>query len=445
MTVGPMAAAAWRRRLALTAAVLLAVVASASAGTPTTVGTGVTLALTATRVGWVSALISGPAGARVALSERDGAGHAGLATVTLPTGGHRFLVHLVRDSCSVRLRTLVAAVAAPGSGAGAGAGAGAEAGARAGAASVTAQVTTPACTHRLGVSAPATAPVARGATLTLHDRWRVGDLPFRVCVTAPGGDPRCQRNRFEPGQDVVRLALALPRIGGWLISADVVGGEVRPVTVWATHPGRVRLLAAGDSEMQVLDNDLAADLAPYGVSVTSAAYPSSGLTVPGQLNWQTRARALVARVRPDISIVSMGANEGYPIRVSTATPVYCCGAAWTAGYGRLVAKMARTLLRGQAASVLWFELAAPRPPQFARVLSVVNAGIRDAAASLPGRLGLIDANAYFTPGNRYRNDMTVDGHRFTIHEPDGIHLDATADAYAAALVIRQLLAERLIH
>jgi hypothetical protein len=111
--------------------------------------------------------------------------------------------------------------------------------------------------------------------------------------------------------------------------------------------------------MQVLDGDLAADLRPYGVAVTSAAYPSSGLTVPGQLSWQTRARRLVAKLAPDITIVSMGANEGYAIPAPAGAPVYCCAAAWTAGYGRLVAKLARSLLRGQAATALWFELAAP--------------------------------------------------------------------------------------
>jgi hypothetical protein len=382
------------------------------------------LALSAGHVGWVSARLSGPAGTQVQLTEDDRAGHGRLATVTLAPSGHTDLPRLLRDSCQRRLRRVTASAD--------------------GSPVLTAQVITPACTTRLAVHVARTAQIAHGTTLTLSDRWRVGDLPVTVCLAPPAGHQSCETVRLASGQAVLRLALALPRVGGWHITAFVTGGRVHQATVWAGHPGPIRLLAAGDSEMQVLDSDLARDLAPDHVTVTSAAYPSSGLTVPDLFNWQQRARQLVARVRPDISIVSMGANEGYGITPPSGPPLQCCGLAWTAGYGQLVTKMARTLLQGQAATAFWFELAAPKPPQFARVLSAVNTGIRDAAQTLPGRLGLINANAYFTPGNRYRDYMTVDGQGFTIHEPDGIHLDATADAYAAKLVLRQLVAERVI-
>ncbi len=59
-------------------------------------------------------------------------------------------------------------------------------------------------------------------------------------------------------------------------------------------------------------------------------------------------------------------------------------------------------------------------------------------------MSLIDANAFFTPGNRYRDYMTYHGHGFVIHEPDGVHLSTSADAVANQLVINQMRADHVI-
>ena len=65
-------------------------------------------------------------------------------------------------------------------------------------------------------------------------------------------------------------------------------------------------------------------------------------------------------------------------------------------------------------------------------------------ASSRGRVGLIDLNAIFTPGNHYRNYMSYHGHGFVIHESDGVHISIGADAVAAQIVGERLRADRLI-
>jgi hypothetical protein len=106
--------------------------------------------------------------------------------------------------------------------------------------------------------------------------------------------------------------------------------------------------------------------------------------------------------------------------------------------------MMRIYLRGNAGRVYWFLLPAPRPAKFQALFNAVNAGIIAAATQFPGRVSLINANAFFTPGNRYRDYMFYRGHGFVIHESDGIHLSSTSDAIDASIVTRRLIADRVI-
>jgi hypothetical protein len=106
--------------------------------------------------------------------------------------------------------------------------------------------------------------------------------------------------------------------------------------------------------------------------------------------------------------------------------------------------MMRTLLRGTAGRVYWCLLPTPAPSNFKSVFDGVNAGIRAAARRFPGRVGVIDLNAFFTPGNVYRNYMAYGGHGFTVHEADGIHLSAAADVVVAQLIRQRLIADHLI-
>jgi lysophospholipase L1-like esterase len=285
-----------------------------------------------------------------------------------------------------------------------------------------------------------------GTAVAIHigDRGHAGSAPLQLCTTPPGGVAACSLVTLAAGQRTVVEHVNLLRPGGWTIAlSDAAGGQVSRI-VWASDPGgRIRLYAAGDSEMQILDTDLAQGLGPHHVDVTGDARPSTGLTSPFHFNWENQARRRAAGLKPDVSVVSMGANDGYGL-TGPSGQVTCCSAPWSADYANLVAGMMRSLLRGSAGRVYWVLLAAPQPSPFTALINGVNAGIRAAAARFPGRVGLIDANAFFTPGNVYRNTMTYHGQTFTIHEPDGVHLSASADAVLAQLIERRLIADHVI-
>ncbi|MGH2875148.1 MAG: hypothetical protein ACRDLV_02730, partial [Solirubrobacteraceae bacterium] len=388
-------------------------------------GSALDLTLTDGHAGWVGAQLTGPPGAAVSLGEGRAGEVTPLQTVTLPASGTVAVPRLLSWLCSPRSRTVVAS--APG------------------AADVTATIRTPSCAGRLRVRAPARARVGRRIAVRVSDRWRIGGAPVRVCVTGPGGLPACRRGSLSPGRTSERVRVALARPGRWTVGIGTGYGRAVVRRVWASHPGgRLTLLAAGDSEMQILDDMLGQDLAPHRVRVSSDARISTGLTNSFFFDWQREARRRAVSLRPDVSLVYMGANDGYSVAGPDGKTVQCCGRAWSEGYATLAARMMATLLRGQAGRVYWFLLPAPRPANFHSLFDAVNAGIRIAARRFPGRVSLIDANAFFTPGDRYRDQMTYRGHSFTIHEADGIHISAAADAVAAQLVLARLRSDHVI-
>ena len=251
---------------------------------------------------------------------------------------------------------------------------------------------------------------------------------------------------LRPSQSRRVIQIPSPRPGGWLVSMHDEGGATHRSRVWVTPVGsRLRLLAAGDSEMQILDDFIGQDVSRYGLRVTSDARISTGLTNSFFFDWPAHARQQAPALIPDVTVIFMGANDGFSVAGGHGQAVGCCGAAWSAGYATLVAEMMRIYLRGNAGRVYWFLLPTPRPGNFQRLFDAVNAGIRQAARRFPGRVSLIDANAFFTPGDRYRDYMTYRGHGFTIHEPDGIHLSTASDTVAAALITQRLLADHVIH
>jgi lysophospholipase L1-like esterase len=385
-----------------------------------------TLTASLARTGYVGARIAGPQGASVQLSERVHHADKPLAVVQLATG-RATVPQALRWACAPRKRELRATTLPPSR-----------------PEQAIAHVVTPSCTRRLRTAIARSARVGAAITIRLRDRWGIGALPIQICVTPPGGPAACSRwwvHRDEPRRTI---SIPAPRPGGWEIAVTGLDGRTKERLSWAEHPGgRIRLLAVGDSEMQVLDDLLAQDLGAHGVDVTKDARISTGLTKPFFFDWQGHARQQAATLRPDATVMFIGANDGFSVTGPRGAPVPCCGPSWSTGYANLVAQMMRTYSRGNAGRVYWFVLPAPRPGSFSGLFGSVDAGIRQAARRFPGRVQLIDAYRFFTPGG-YRDFMTYHGQGFVIHEPDGVHLSTSADGVAAGLVVDQMRADHLI-
>ena len=209
--------------------------------------------------------------------------------------------------------------------------------------------------------------------------------------------------------------------------------------------GRLRLLATGDSMIQIIDGLLAQRLrGRRATSVRSDARISTGISKPSMLDWVRKAAEQARSVHPDATVVFLGANDGFAMKRPSGASVACCGAGWVAEYARRVEAMMRSYLRGGRSHVYWLTLPAPRRNDFARVFRAVNAAIRRARARVGGGVRLIDLVPVFTPGGRFRQHVTFRGRTVSARQPDGVHLSVAGASIVATLLFDRLRADGVL-
>jgi len=391
---------------------------------PTSLTVGKTL-------GWVSAKVSGQAGSSVELAEIVGGRSEPIETVTLPSSGQLDVPHLAIWLCQRRARTF-SADSSSGNGSGAPA---------------QASVRTPSCRHRLRLgSTPRTARVGRRLAVSVSDRWRVGGVRFALCVAAPVSRRSCRTVALAAGRRGVTERVSLGSPGSWRLSVGTAYGQHLDRAVSVEHPGgRLSMLATGDSEIQEVDSDLAAALGPRGVRVTSDARVGTGISKVAQFDWVRHAEAQVAGLRPDVTVVFIGANDGFSLHDRSGAYVACCGPQWIRLFAARAKRMMAAYRRGGRGRVFWFTLPIARDARYAALFRAVNEAYVEAASAFHGDgVELIRADRIFTPGGRYRQSMDYHGRTVDVRAPDGIHLSPAGAQIAAAAVVSAMRSGRVI-
>jgi lysophospholipase L1-like esterase len=199
------------------------------------------------------------------------------------------------------------------------------------------------------------------------------------------------------------------------------------------------LLVTGDSMSQPLDADLARRMADVGVKTTRDPHIGTGLSKSDLLDWGAQSVKQAAK-DPDAVVIFIGANEGFPFKGPGGKAINCCGAEWAAQYATRARTMMNTYRRGGEAHVYWMLLPFPRDPDRQKIAKVVNAAIRVAAQPYAEDVTLVDFEQTFTPNDKYRVSMDVNGHDEVVRRSDGIHLN-DAGAELAADIVEQKLRE----
>lgn len=204
-----------------------------------------------------------------------------------------------------------------------------------------------------------------------------------------------------------------------------------------TRLHRLRLLATGDSMIQIIDGYLAQRVGRRrGATVRSDAHIGTAVSKPAQLDWVRKARGQSSGFKPDVTVMFLGANDGFPL---AGTP--CCDEPWVAAYTTRVEAMMRSYLRGGRSYVYWLTLPAPRRAEFVRIYSSVNVAVKRAARRVGGGVRVIDIARVFTPGGRFRQRITFRGRSINARQPDGVHLSTAGASVAATLVVDRLRAD----
>jgi lysophospholipase L1-like esterase len=207
-----------------------------------------------------------------------------------------------------------------------------------------------------------------------------------------------------------------------------------------TRLHRLRLLATGDSMIQIIDGYLKQRLGHRrGATVRSDAHIGSAVSKPDMLDWERKARGQASGFKPDVTVMFLGANDGFPI-----AGAQCCDEPWVAAYAKRVEAMMRSYLRGGRSYVYWLTLPTPRRASFVRIYSRVNTAIKRAAERVGGGVRVIDIARVFTPGGRFRQTITFRGKTIDARQPDGVHLSTAGASVAATLIVDRLRADQAL-
>lgn len=205
----------------------------------------------------------------------------------------------------------------------------------------------------------------------------------------------------------------------------------------ADPPPLGTVLVTGDSLSTPMDTHIARLLAEEGVEVIPEPHLATGISNTAIADWGSLARQQTREHEPDAVVVLIGANEGYPFD-GEEDAVQCCGPDWAAIYARRAQQMIETWRQGGSARIYWLKVPTPRDSDRQPVAHTVNRAIEVAAYPWRSQVAILDLVEIFTPGERYRDAIEVDGSESIVRESDGIHLNGTGSEIAAELVVDRL-------
>lgn len=372
-----------------------------------------TVSASTTERGWVALTVSGSDGEKVQLAELNGRRRVAVGTVTVKRS-RAVLRHASRWRCDRFVRRYQATSALG--------------------TTTSAPVRTPSCDRRLALTVRR---AGRRVAIRATDRFGVGDVIAQICTARPGGSRDCRGFRIVPGKTFRQFTYAASP-GLWPAAVGTDWGQRLFAQTYVRPKDRAGLLATGDSMIEYLDATLKRRLGERDFRVRTDPRISTGISKPFLLNWPAYAKRQ-ARARPDVTVVFIGANDGFAFGKAE-----CCGDAWVDAYAKRVHKMMETYSRSRRGLVYWLTLPAARPAQWHQVYPAINRAIFKAAFATVGAAQVVDLAKTLTPNGRFRSSMRWRGRRVTVRQGDGIHLSLAGAEIAETLIERALRADGAI-
>jgi hypothetical protein len=300
---------------------------------------------------------------------------------------------------------------------------------------------------------------------TAWDAIKAVTLTTVVLLLFAGGAVHKAADELKPGlgRDIIK-AIASP--AGWVADNLPFAETRRDLTSWLSPDQKLtgqgfqargrapspsvlppvsttpqplhRLLVTGDSLSTPLDIEIARKLADQGsdVQVIRDPHLATGISNTGLVDWGKLSSTQASSDDPDAVVLLIGANEGYPMPGPNGKQVSCCGPDYEAILRYRVGVMMGNYLRGGVKRVYWLTVPTQRDPARKPIADDVNEAIRQAAAGYRGAVRVIDLQPTFTPGDSYRDSISIDGKQTIVRMPDGIHLNEDGSSLAADLVLQ---------
>lgn len=163
---------------------------------------------------------------------------------------------------------------------------------------------------------------------------------------------------------------------------------------------------------------------------------STGLAATWFYDWPRQEKAMLARYRPNLLIVLLGANDQQGIRFdgrsySFDTPH------WRTRYAALV-RQVDTLATRAGSYVLWIGLPTMAPATFNAGVLTLNSLYQGVARSVPGVTYLSTWGLFSDRRGHYRASAPVNHANAVIRAPDGIHFSAIGGDVFATFVVDEI-------
>jgi hypothetical protein len=295
-------------------------------------------------------------------------------------------------------------------------------------------VRTASCADRFRLRVPRRVAPGALAELRVADRWGIGGIRPQLCITPPKARARCRTLAFPAAVAVATRRLRATTRGLWTVELRIREHRIRAsfaVGAGVAAGGSLpRVLTTGDSMMQGIDSFLADEL---GDSATVRSDVRVGAAIsrkPGE--WEAIAASQVATLRPRITVMSIGAAEGFAMTTPAGATVACCDESWVLEYSRRVRAMMATYARGGRGRVFWLTVPLPRLAARLPASRAVNDAIVRAGAGQPG-VTVLRMDLLFSPDG-YQDTIRYRGRRVRVREVDAIHLNVPGTAIAAQVV-----------
>jgi hypothetical protein len=268
--------------------------------------------------------------------------------------------------------------------------------------------------------------------------WIADRLPLASVSTAATGwlSPE-QQDTSGPGAFVANGGAATAAGQIATVTPDAFAAATIGAKPAAKRPLHT-LLVTGDSMSEPLDDDLARQLDPKGVHVVEDPHLGTGISTTFLVNWGALAVSQVKHYHPDAVVIFIGADDGFPMPGPNGKEVECCNAEWASIYANRARQMANTYRQNGVARVYWITLPTPREAARQTIAKVVNAAVEVAVQPWADQVHIINTVPTFTPGEVYRDSMSVGGKQTIVREADGVHLNEAGSSLLASIVLGQM-------
>lgn len=302
-------------------------------------------------------------------------------------------------------------------------------------------VRTASCAQRFRVEAPARVRPGARVRVRVVDRWNIGGIRPKLCVTPPGARRACKTLAFARAVAVATRRFRAGKRGRWRVELRVRGHRVRRyVAVGGDTKVRTvalpSVLATGDSTMQGIDSYLSDELVDDAVLRSDVRL---GSAISRGSFWTTHAARQTRRLRQRVSVMSVGAAfDGFALAPPAGGPsVECCDEPWVALYAARVRAIMRTYLRRGRARVFWLTPPLPRDPVRLKITTAISAAIERAAAGLAG-VKVVRVDRLFAPSGTYTEVIRHRGRDVRVRDSDGVHLNISGTAIMAQLLAPEI-------